>query len=304
MLFSLAMRHAFLFGILLLLFASCDDGDIIVTTFDFDEIALQNCGESGDYVFYKINNDNLEAISLSLGTTDDIYLTTEDRTYDLNGTSNFVNYRTYNGDISDVLFCSNVTPSEPQIVEDFFASSGEAVLQVTANLDDNDGVIEDIDDEIDTDLDGIPDYIDFDDDGDNVPTNQELDTLDLDGDGDPLTNFKDTDNDGIPDYLDNDDDNDGVLTIDEDTNQDLNPANDTEDPAVGPDFLNPAVAVTTPATAYRSHSYSLDTSVNVILNDLVLTGENEEIIRETLVLGIIESAFSATATLTPVFIVD
>ncbi len=295
------MKHTFILGLLLLFFVSCDDGDIIVTTFDFDEIDLQNCGGPGDYVFYKINNENLEAIALSLGTTNEIYLQTDDLSFTLDGNSNFVNYRTYDGDIGAELFCSNVTPSTPQLVRDFFASSGTAELQVTAVYDDNDGVLEVIDDSIDTDLDGIPDYIDFDDDGDNVPTSQELDTLNLDGDNDPLTNPKDTDSDGIPDYLDNDDDNDGVLTINEDTNEDLNPTNDVTDPSVGPDFLNPAAALETLATAYRSHSYTLETSVNVTLNDLVLTSENEEIIRESLPLGAIDNAFSATATLTPDF---
>ncbi|MEP2935722.1 MAG: hypothetical protein ABJM06_08390 [Gilvibacter sp.] len=285
-------------------FTSCDDGDIIVTTFDFDAILLENCGEVGDYVFYKINNENLEAISLSLGTTDEIYLTTADRTYTLDGTSNVANYRTFTAEVDDAYFCSNVPPSEPQLVSDFIGSSGDALLQVTAVLDDNDGLIEDIDDEIDTDGDGLPDYIDFDDDGDNVPTSQELDTENADGDDDPLTNPKDTDGDGIPNYLDPDDDGDGVLTINEDTNKDLNPANDVTEPSVGPDYLNPGITVETLINEYRSHSYTLNSSVNVTLNDVVLVSDSEEIIRETLPLGIIENAFSATATLTPEFIED
>ena len=53
----------------------------------------------------------------------------------------------------------------------------------------------------DTDKDGIPDYLDTDDDGDGIPTV---------GEGQ-----QDTDGDGIPNYLDPDDDNDSVLTVDE-----------------------------------------------------------------------------------------
>jgi hypothetical protein len=285
-------------------FSSCDDGDIIVTSFDFDAIALDNCGEVGDYVFFKINNENLEAISLSLGTNDEIYLTTQDRSYPLNGSTSFVSYRTFTDEVDASYFCSNVPPSQPLIVTDFFGGSGEANLQVTAVLDDNDNVLEDSDDEIDTDGDGLPNYIDFDDDGDNVATSLELDTENADGDNDPLTNPKDTDADGIPDYLDNDDDGDGVLTINEDANGDLNPANDVTEPSVGADYLNPAITVKTLITQYRAHSYTLTSSVSVTLNDLVLVSDSEEIIRETLVLGTIENAFSATATLTPEFIED
>ncbi len=53
---------------------------------------------------------------------------------------------------------------------------------------------------LDTDGDGIINVLDDDDDGDSIPTLEEL------ANGD-------TDSDGIPDYLDDDDDNDGVLTI-------------------------------------------------------------------------------------------
>ena len=57
-------------------------------------------------------------------------------------------------------------------------------------------------DATDSDQDGIPDYLDPDDDNDGVPTIEEFSL------GIPL----DTDNDGIFDYLDTDDDNDGVPT--------------------------------------------------------------------------------------------
>ena len=60
----------------------------------------------------------------------------------------------------------------------------------------------------DTDGDGVLDYIDLDDDNDGI-----LDSVedpDLDGDGNPLSNFSDSDNDGYPDHLDIDADNDGL----------------------------------------------------------------------------------------------
>ncbi len=70
----------------------------------------------------------------------------------------------------------------------------------------------------DTDGDGTPDFLDPDDDGDGIPTAKEDE--DLDGDGNPATNPTDTDGDGVPNYLDPDDDGDGIPTREEDANLD------------------------------------------------------------------------------------
>jgi hypothetical protein len=77
----------------------------------------------------------------------------------------------------------------------------------------------------DTDGDKTANYLDADDDGDNVPTSVEGGT-------------KNTDGDAKPDYLDEDDDNDGSLTRDEDTNRDGNPTNDDADGDGTPNYLD------------------------------------------------------------------
>jgi len=81
------------------------------------------------------------------------------------------------------------------------------------------------------DTDGLPDYLDNDDDNDGVPTSDPAENGDSDGDGTPnyldddddndgipsvdegSTTGEDTDGDGVPDFLDVDDDNDGVLSV-------------------------------------------------------------------------------------------
>uniref|UniRef100_UPI0026283BE8 T9SS type B sorting domain-containing protein n=1 Tax=uncultured Lacinutrix sp. TaxID=574032 RepID=UPI0026283BE8 len=73
----------------------------------------------------------------------------------------------------------------------------------------------------DTDGDGIPNWLDVDDDNDGIDTiNEDYADVDVsDGEVDPTGNDdptdNDTDGDGTPDYLDDDDDNDGILTIHE-----------------------------------------------------------------------------------------
>jgi len=117
-----------------------------------------------------------------------------------------------------------VPPSSPTVVEEWISGTGATVFVRTsfgdesANVDvDGDG-LDNIEEGWnaeganlqDTDNDGIPDYLDVDDDGDNVETitefaNSANDPVNEDG-------IRDTDEDGIPNYLDNDDDDDGVLT--------------------------------------------------------------------------------------------
>ncbi len=125
---------------------------------------------------------------------------------------------------------------------------------------------------VDTDGDGIPDYVDDDSDNDGVPDSTEAHDFDQDGipdvvwlgsdkdndgldDGyegdtqididpndeidDPNTDLPDTDQDGIPDYRDTDDDDDGIVTSDEDDNLDGDFANDDADADGIPNYLDP-----------------------------------------------------------------
>ena len=73
----------------------------------------------------------------------------------------------------------------------------------------------------DTDMDGLPNYLDNDDDGDLVLTSVEYVFTTKNA-----SILMDTDNDGKPNYIDNEDDGDGVLTFMEDYDGDGNPAND------------------------------------------------------------------------------
>ncbi len=130
---------------------------------------------------------------------------------------------------------------------------------------------------VDTDEDGLPDYVDSDSDNDNVPdfieahdANQDgipdvvFTDSDSDGDGlddafegnvlndsdindeinDPQNDLRDTDSDGESDYRDTDDDDDGIETIDEDLDLDSNYANDDSDGDGMPNYLDPDLGPT------------------------------------------------------------
>ncbi len=291
------MKKSIYILIIAIILHSCNDGDIILTSFDFDNANLETCGSQDSYVFFKINSAAQESISASLTDANGFFLQTDTIEYVLDGTNNFVNYRKYSGAVTSSYFCSSVPPTSPLVTVDYFANSGIARLTTSTTLNDNDNLEEVIDDNIDTDGDGIPNYYDFDDDGDNVPTAAEIGP-------DPL-NPKNTDaatGDMIPDYLDPDDDGDGVLTrYEENFTQDLNPTNDITDSSVGPDFLNPDVATTVVIDEYRQHTYSLSSDILLVLENLVLINENEQITQEFLDMGEKINALNATITITPNF---
>jgi hypothetical protein len=108
----------------------------------------------------------------------------------------------------------------------------------------------------DTDLDGIPNFIDNDDDGDLILT--EVEYVFARNATSALV-ILDTDNDGIPNYLDSDDDGDGLLTINEDYNNNNNPADDDTNANSIPDYLENAVML-------ALNNFSLQNEVTIYPN--------------------------------------
>lgn len=297
-------------AVILGVLSSCDDGDLIFTSFDFEDQALNFCGGESSLVFFKINDDTQEAIALNIEGTSEMFLQEEIPDINLSAT-NFVTFRSFNGTIDASYFCSSVPPSTPEVTNEFLAENGVARLINNLVLDDEDDVPqeielvidEDTDLPLDTDEDGIPDYFDFDDDGDNVPTIFELISDNEDGDDNPLTPIKDTDQDGIPDYLDPDDDGDGILTRNESTDGNLSPIDDVNDPSSGiPDFLNMDVAI--PGfnnQEFILHIYNRNAAVDVILFDVRFFNGEEMNTQETLDLGGVLNVINETVQLTPEF---
>lgn len=295
---------------------SCNDGDIIVTSFDFEGLDINLCRtaevnqpEEIKYVFSKINPDTQEVLALEFITDQPILSETTDGTpytIQFNGSTAKITYRIFNGEITEDYFCNAIPPASPTVSEEYESAEGTAVMTVTGiRLDDDDIPAAD---EMglgggDIDGDGLLNEYDLDDDGDNVPTKSEGIALNAD----KSLNFEactDTDGDGIPNFMDPDDDGDGVDTRDEDANMDLIPNNDMTDPANPiPDFLNDKYAVNYHVNEYILHSYNLtDIQVTIVLNNLVFqnTATDEIIRREQLLYGVYNAA-QQQDTITPQF---
>lgn len=272
------MRIVFLTLIgFLLLTTSCDDGDLIVTTFEFDEnTVLRTCQNQQNILVYAINENPNEAIAFNFtppGATNEASISlneyasinTTDRIQQTEiplNANNKITYRMFNTAVEGNYFCQSIPPSEPRVTEQYTTTNGGKVIMTVTVIEDNedsdaDG-IKDVDEIVnptddyrlvDTDGDGIPNYLDIDDDNDNVPT---LTEIAIENTPTNENGYPDTDEDGIPNYLDNDDDNDGVLTRNEDLNAYeqgsidapiLNPTDDDTNNDGIPNYLNPNIAI-------------------------------------------------------------
>tara|TARA_R100000935_G_scaffold1439_1_gene4460 strand:- start:11376 stop:12254 length:879 start_codon:yes stop_codon:yes gene_type:complete len=287
------MRKICTFLLLATFLSSCDDGDVIITSFNFEDAPLQFCEGASSLVFFKINDASNESLSLQLNVEEDAFTESSTLTFQLNESTNFINYRTFDVAPTATYFCNSIPPTSPAVLQDYIGTDGTATITVEAVFNDNDGIEEDSDSDLDTDLDGLLDYYDFDDDGDNVPTALEI--------GPDPDNPMDTDGDGTPDYLDADDDGDTVLTRNEATEDDINPMNNITDPNVGADYLNRAVAVETIIEVYIEHEYDFTSSAALLVNNAVFTNGEEQLTQESLDLGTITTIATGTTPITPDF---
>jgi len=253
-----SMKHHFYFLFCLVFIVACDDGDILTVDLVFDQ-ELERCDDFEDSYLVFDTRDNPDEALILIFPRDEVNdalftsATPVDSPTEMTinmSTIRFI-YRTYNRSVNAQDMCAIIPPGDLNIVDDYEADTGTVDITVTIEDDDNDGIPSidegrdpngdgDFSDAQDSDLDGIPDYLDEDDDNDNVKTINELDEENADGDDNPLTDPLNTDGDEHPNYLDADDDGDGVLTRFEDENGDMNPINDTvfENDILTAHFLN------------------------------------------------------------------
>ena len=275
-----------------LLLSSCNDGDVLEVGLDFDQ-ELAFCDQSSTtYLVFDIKQDPDESLSLVFpnNTTNALIFAPEETGYEeqleINGSSVRFNYRTYNGNPSNLL-CQLVPDPTTTIINDYEASSGTVYTTTTFQDDDEDGIPTDVEDlnldgdnnpdtmPTDSDGDGIPDYKDADDDNDNILTRFENPNYTA---ADGLTNAQNTDlelpnGDAIPDYLDPDDDGDGIPTRYEDEDLDDNPRNDFDEASETPDtarYLDPTATATFINDTLVANTYRRNYTVRFNITDIDL----------------------------------
>lgn len=283
------------------IFFSCDDGDLIVSDFNFENKQLKFCGTEESQVLFNINNEGVfESIAFVFQPSALENLEGENSQVEIElNSENEIIYRTFDGEVKADYFCNQIPPINPSVVQEYRSTTGGTVVFTTilnnAEDHDSDGVSSskegfDANPALDTDEDGIPNYLDIDDDNDNVRTSVEI-NLSQTNTENTADGFPDTDADGTPNYLDTDDDNDGTITRYEDLDKNGNPTNDTNDENIS-NYLNANIVDSFTVDELLVNSFSRSFRYDINVFNLTLQrqgGEGEQIRLNEYYLGYFDS---------------
>ncbi len=128
-----------LLALFLISIYSCDDGDFEIPSFDFND-TVNSCGT---YVVYRTNSSQTEALILRL-TDQEIIPEETTSQRELSITTENVQYRIFDGEISNNYFCADIPPTEPIVTRNWTGVPGAdnfISIDTTAVLDDNLDVI-------------------------------------------------------------------------------------------------------------------------------------------------------------------
>lgn len=110
---------------------SCNDGDLDVPSFDFED-TVNSCGE---YVLYVENSSGTEVLAITL-TNGELGTTVGEESYDTS-TSLLVVYRIFDDEISSSYFCQDIPPTTPEVVSSLDAESATINIVTTEIIEDS-----------------------------------------------------------------------------------------------------------------------------------------------------------------------
>jgi len=128
----------FLFYGFLMLFISCDDGDLQIETLDFDSVTIQNCDAiTVDIanVLFKLNATEALILELPAGSIkNEVSEGVKQYSVASSGPTK-VSYRTFSDTVSNNYFCSNIPLTTPDVVEEIIAQGGSLFITTVLNAD-------------------------------------------------------------------------------------------------------------------------------------------------------------------------
>lgn len=116
-----------LFGLLVCAFllSSCDDGDMVLESFNFDTVAIQKCSDKE--VLFKTNKEELLLVDISASNfPNEETIPGEPRIVPISST-NKVLYRKYNGTVGSSVICSEIPPASPTVSKEWVAATGGTI---------------------------------------------------------------------------------------------------------------------------------------------------------------------------------
>ncbi|NBT87139.1 MAG: hypothetical protein EBT51_02385, partial [Flavobacteriaceae bacterium] len=105
----------------LAVFSSCDDGDVAVQSFDFEDQSLSYCDNDQSILFYVRNSSGTEAVLADLTVNLANLLSAGVLSYELAGNTNNVAYRIFDASADPDYFCSAIPPTRPMVIDELVA---------------------------------------------------------------------------------------------------------------------------------------------------------------------------------------
>lgn len=128
------MRRIIYF-ILLLSFASCDDGDFEIPSFEFTD-TVSHCGS---FIVYRTSEIGTEALVLKLSDQNIAAEETDEPILVAISPQN-VQYRIFDNPVAATYFCADLPPTEPIVIKNWIAVAGASnkiSIETTAVTNDN-----------------------------------------------------------------------------------------------------------------------------------------------------------------------
>jgi hypothetical protein len=113
--------------ICIMAFSGCDDGDLVVETIDFSEVATKSCADNN--LIYKLKEGEALILNLKEGAFTTNPTEVGKPTELIVGAENQVVYNFYDGKVVDGNICDLIPPATPNVKSQWKASDG--IIQIT-----------------------------------------------------------------------------------------------------------------------------------------------------------------------------
>lgn len=121
--------------LIMLMAISCNDGDMVFESLNFDEVPMQKCEDKE--LYFKVSDKEMLVVNLSSPTGEPIInnnLQVGEELEILTNNTNQIIYRLYDNSISNQnMLCSDVPPAFPQVVDEYISENNGSIV-VTKQL--------------------------------------------------------------------------------------------------------------------------------------------------------------------------
>ncbi len=124
------------------LFSSCDDGELTLESFNFENQTIQKCTDN--YLLFKTKNDELLLLNVPVEVYTTLFASSPTngtpREASIGGTNEIL-YRKYSGNLTSATVCSLVPVSSPTVTKEWIATGGKILVETNEVFDTNDVLV-------------------------------------------------------------------------------------------------------------------------------------------------------------------